>query len=233
VDGLLGTTQQALQLLLTGNPELWTIVGISFSVSFKAIVFTTPVALVLAFVLAYVDFPGNRLLLSMFNSLLSVPTVVVGLLLYMLLSRQGPLGDLKLLFTQTAMMLAQMVLCFPILVALGHAAMQAADRRAWETARTLSAPPWHAMLTVLYEVRFGLIAAVLTGFGRIISEVGASMMVGGNILGYTRNITTAIALETSKGEFAQGVALGLVLLLLAFLLNFLLGYFQGKGKMTA
>ncbi|MDP7630512.1 MAG: ABC transporter permease, partial [SAR324 cluster bacterium] len=113
MDGLLGTTQQALQLLLTGNPELWTIVGISFSVSLKAIVFTTPVALVLAFVLAYVDFPGNRLLLSMFNSLLSVPTVVVGLLLYMLLSRQGPLGDLKLLFTQTAMVVAQMVLCFP------------------------------------------------------------------------------------------------------------------------
>jgi len=233
VDGLLGTTQQALQLLLTGNPELWAIVGISFSVSLKAILFTTPVALVLAFLLANVDFPGNRLLLSVFNSLLSVPTVVVGLLLYMLFSRQGPLGDWKLLFTQTAMVIAQMVLCFPILVALSHSAMQAADRRAWETARTLGAPPWQAMLTVLYEVRFGLIAAILTGFGRIISEVGASMMVGGNILGYTRNITTAIALETSKGEFAQGVALGLVLLLLAFLLNFLLGYFQGKGKMRS
>ena len=205
MDGLLGTTQQALQLLLTGNPELWTIVGVSFSVSLKAIIFTTPVALVLAFVLAYLAFPGNRLLLSVFNSLLSVPTVVVGLLLYLLLSRQGPFGDLKLLFTQTAMVVAQM----------------------------LGAPPWYAMLTVLYEVRFALITAVRTGFGRIISEVGASMMVGGNIMGFTRNITTAIALETSKGEFVQGVALGLVLLLLAFLLNFLLGYFQGKGKLSA
>ena len=225
MDGLLGTTQQALQLLLTGNPELWTIVGISFSVSLKAIVFTTPVAFVLAFVLAYVDFPGNRLLLSMFNSLLSVPTVVVGLLLYMLLSRQGPLGDLKLLFTQTAMMLAQMVLCFPILVALGHAAMQAADRRAWETARTLGAPPWHAMLTVLYEVRFGLIAAVLTGFGRIISEVGASMMVGGNIKYHTRTLATATALETARGEFSRGVAMSLILLAMALIVTFTIAWF--------
>ena len=118
------------------------------------------------------------------------------------------------------------------MVALGYATINAADRRARETSITLGAPWWYTILTVLYEVRFGLLAAVLTGFGRIISEVGISMMVGGNILGYTRNITTAIALETSKGEFAQGIALGIVLLALAFVLTTFLTYVQGKQGMS-
>ncbi len=115
---------------------------------------------------------------------------------------------------------------------MSHSAIQAADRRAWETAITLGAKPWQAMLTLMYEVRFGLIAALVAAFGRIIAEVGSAMMVGGNILDYTRNIPTAIALETSKGEFAQGIALGLVLLLLALILNFALTFLQGKGALA-
>ncbi|MBS1256922.1 MAG: Tungstate uptake system permease protein TupB [Deltaproteobacteria bacterium] len=230
---MLISTQQALHMLLTGDSELWSIVMLSFSVSFKAIILTTPPAMVVAYSLANGNFPGNKFILAVFNSLLSVPTVVIGLLLYVLLTRQGPFGDLRLLFTQTAMVIGQMMLCFPILVALGYAAINAADRRVKETSITLGAPWWFTMLTVLYEVRFGLLAAVLTGFGRIISEVGISMMVGGNILGYTRNITTAIALETSKGEFAQGIALGIVLLLLAFMLTAFLTYVQGKQEITA
>ena len=229
MEGLLLTIQQALQLLLYGDAELWAIVLLSFSVSIKAISLTTPLALLLAFSLAYGNYPGVRIILAFFNSLLSVPTVVVGLFLYVLLTRQGPFGDLRLLFTQSAMVIGQMILCFPILVALGYAAIQAADVRVWETARTLGAPRWHIILTIFYEVRYGLLAAVLTGFGRVISEVGISMMVGGNIMGYTRNITTAIALETSKGEFAQGIALGFVLLSLAFLLTALLSYIQSKN----
>ncbi|MEE9287787.1 MAG: ABC transporter permease, partial [Gammaproteobacteria bacterium] len=106
------------------------------------------------------------------------------------------------------------------------------DRRAWETALTLGAAPWRAMVTLMHEVRFGLIAAIVAGFGRIIAEVGSSMMVGGNILHYTRNIPTAIVLETSKGEFTQGIALGIVLLLLALVLNFTLTFVQGKGEIT-
>ena len=131
------------------------------------------------------------------------------------------------------MVIGQVALCFPILVAMGHTAFQSADKRAWETARTLGATPLHALFTVMREVRFGLLAALLAAYGRIIAEVGASMMLGGNILHYTRNIPTAIALETSKGEFAQGIALGLVLLLLAFILNASLHYFQGKGQVVA
>ena len=129
------------------------------------------------------------------------------------------------------MVIGQIILCFPLLVAISHSALQAADRRAWETAVTLGARPWQAMLTVMYEVRYGLIAALIAAFGRVIAEVGASMMIGGNILNYTRNITTAIALETSKGAFAQGIALGFILLLAALLLNISLTTMQGKGAM--
>jgi tungstate transport system permease protein len=144
-----------------------------------------------------------------------------------------PLGDLQLLFTHSSMIIGQILLSFPLLVALSHAAFQAADRRVWETSVTLGAKPYRAFMTLLHEIRFGLIAALLAGFGRIIAEVGCSMMVGGNILGYTRNIPTAIALETTKGEFAQAIALGMVLLALALLLNGLLAFFQGRGEMAS
>jgi len=225
-------TTDAIRLLLAGDAGLWEIVGISFRVSTTAILVATPPALAIAFLLAFMRFPGRRLLISIFSTLLSVPAVVVGLTVYILLSRQGPLGEWRLLFTQTAMVIGQVALCLPILVAMGHSALQAIDRRAWETARTLGAGPLRATVTVMHEVRFGLVAALLAAYGRIIAEVGASMMLGGNILHYTRNIPTAIALETSKGEFAQGIALGIVLIILAFTLNGLLHYFQGKGQVT-
>ena len=232
MNSLSEATREAVALLLSGDTALWEIIGISFRVSGLAILITTPVALLTAFALAFGRFPGRRILISTFSTLLSVPAVVVGLTFYILLSRQGPLGDWRLLFTQTAMVFGQVALCFPILVAMGHSALQAADRRAWETARTLGANPLRALFTVMNEVRFGLLAALLAGFGRIVAEVGASMMLGGNILHYTRNIPTAIALETSKGQFAQGIALGIVLIFLAFALNASLQYFQGKGHIT-
>ena len=223
-------TSNALFLLISGDAELWKIVAISFQVSITAILIATPPALLTAFVLAYGRFPGRRVLISLFSTLLSIPAVVIGLTFYLLLSRQGPLGEWRLLFTQTAMILGQIALSFPILVAMGHSALQSADRRAWETALTLGANPPRAVATVMWEVRFGLLAALLAAFGRIIAEVGASMMLGGNILNYTRNIPTAIALETSKGEFAQGIALGIVLLALSFTLNALFYHLRGGGQ---
>lgn len=225
-------TLSALQLLFSGDREIWDIVGISFRVSMTALAFSTPPALILAFALAYGNFPGRRFLISVFSTLLSVPAVVVGLTLYIVLSRQGPLGDLRLLFTQTAMVLGQIVLVFPLLVAMSHSSLQASDHRAWETARMLGASPTRAFFAILFEIRFGLMAAFLAGFGRIIAEVGASMMLGGNILHHTRNIPTAIALETSKGEFTQGIALGIVLLVMSFSLNLSLHYFQGRGHIA-
>lgn len=232
MDALISHTLQAFELLITGDSELWQIVAISFRVSTSALALAVFPALLIAFALAYADFPGRRLLISVFSTLMSVPAVVVGLTLYLVLSREGPLGDLRLLFTQTAMVLGQFALAFPLLVSMCHASLQASDRRAWETARMLGASKTRSFFTVLFEVRFGLMAALLAAFGRIIAEVGASMMLGGNILNYTRNIPTAIALETSKGEFAQGIALGMVLLLMAFTLNILLQYFQGRGHIA-
>ena len=227
------STQQALILLFGGDPDLWVIIGISFKVSLTALLIATPFAIAMAFLLAFGRFPGRRLLITMFNTLLSFPAVVVGLTFYIVLSRQGPLGEWQLLFTQPAMVIGQIALALPILIAMGHSSLQATDRRAWETARTLGASRTRAMMTLMREARFGLLAALLAAFGRIIAEVGASMMLGGNILHYTRNIPTAIALETSKGEFAQGIALGLVLLIMAFLLNGLLQVVQGKGRPVA
>jgi tungstate transport system permease protein len=161
-----------------------------------------------------------------------VPTVVVGLVLFMLLSRSGPLGELRLLFTQRAMILGQILLAMPVLTAMLHSTLQSIDQRAWETARQLGAGWWQSLWVLLREARFGVIAAVLAAFGRIIAEVGSAVMIGGNIEHFTRTITTAIALETLKGEFAQGLALGLVLLLLALVLNVLLGVMRGRGHQT-
>ncbi|PWQ96079.1 ABC transporter permease [Leucothrix pacifica] len=223
---------EAIALLLSGDPALWEIIGISFTVSGTAILLAVMPAMVLGFALAFYQFPGRRLIIALSNTMLSVPAVVVGLTFYLLLSRQGPLGDMRLLFTQTAMVIGQIALAFPLLVAMSHSAFQAVDRRAWETAITIGQSSLGALFLIVREARFALLAAVLAGFGRIIAEVGASMMLGGNILHYTRNIPTAIALETSKGDFAQGIALGIVLLVLAFSLNILLHLFQGKGVLS-
>ena len=221
----------AFELLLSGDQTIWEIISLSFSVSLSAIAIASPLALILAFFLAFFQFPLRRTLIALFNTFMSVPAVVIGLTLYLLLSRSGPLGELKLLFTNKAMIIGQILLSFPLLVAMAHAAFQAADRRAWETAITLGAKPWRAFFTLMFEVRFGLIAAVVAGFGRVIAEIGCSMMVGGNILHATRNIPTAIALETSKGEFAQGIALGVVLLIMSLSLNAGVSLFQGKGEL--
>lgn len=233
MDEIFAASSKAASLLFAGDPQLWSIIAVSLSVSLRAILYATPLAIGLAFALAYFRFPGRRVWIVTFNTLMAVPAVVVGLTVYLCLSRAGPLGDLHLLFTQQAMIIGQFLLCFPLLVAMSHAAFQSRDQRAWETALTLGANPWHALRTVVYEVRFGLIAAIVAAFGRIVAEVGCSMMVGGNILHHTRNIPTAIALETSKGSFAQGIALGAVLLLFALTLNLTLNLLQGSGEIHA
>lgn len=231
MDSISTASLHAVYLLFAGDTELWNIIGISFSVSLRAILIAAPLAILLAFTMAYHRFYGRRVLIYIFNTLLSVPAVVIGLTLYILLSRSGPLGDLKLLFTQDAMIIGQIILCMPLILIMSHTTFQSTDRRIWETARTLGASRTQAMLTVIYEMRFGLLAALIAGFGRIIAEVGCSMMIGGNILHHTRNIPTAIALETSKGDFSQGIALGIVLLVMAMLLNLSLSLLQGRGEM--
>ncbi len=224
-----GPTGAALGLLAKGDPELWRVIFTSLGCSLIALVLISPPAIGVGFLIAKITFPGRRALVVLVQALLSFPTVVIGLVIYMLLSRQGPLGFLKLLFTPEAMIIGYMVIAFPVLVVFTLSAVQGADPRIYETARSLGAGRWHAALATLFEVRFGIMAAVFNGFGRVVSEVGCSIMVGGNIAGLTRNIPTAIALETSKGEFAQGIALGFVLIVVAIGINVALAWLQGRG----
>lgn len=223
-------TSHAIMLIISADAALWEIIFTSLRVSTSAILIATLPCIIIGFCLSYFDFAGRRLLISVFNTLMAVPAVVVGLVVFMLLSRQGPFGDLKLLFTQSAMIIAQIFMAIPILVSFSHAAFQSADIRAFETTRTFGLSSIRCFFIFLGEVKFGIYAAFIAAYGRILAEIGASLMVGGNILHYTRNITTAIGLETSKGNFAQGIALGIILLLIALGLNLLLTLFQGKGS---
>ncbi len=226
---MLAATRDAFTLLLSGDAQLWRIIWISLKTSMAALLLAAPLAVGLGYAIAAFHFPGRRLVIWLVQAALSLPTVLVGLLLYLMLSRQGLFGPLQLLFTQSGVVLGQVVIALPVLVAFTLAAVQAADPRFAETAIALGASRWRTMLTVLHEVRFGVMAAVISGFGRVISEVGCALMVGGNIAGETRTITTAIALETSKGEFAQGIALGIVLVALALLMNGALMVLQGDA----
>ncbi len=227
---LLDTTREAFRLLFSGDPVLWNIIWISLKTSVVGLLAATPLALAVGYALGSHHFPGRRILIWLTQAALSLPTVLVGLLLYLLLSRQGFLGSLQWLFTQPGIIVGQALIALPVLTAFTLAAVQAADPRLAETAITLGASRLRVMWTVLHEVRFGVMAALINGFGRVISEVGSALMIGGNIAGETRTITTAIALETSKGEFAQGIALGIVLVSIALVINAALVLLQGDAR---
>jgi tungstate transport system permease protein len=227
--GLLDATTDAFMLLFTGDAALWNIIWVSLKTSLIGLALAAPPAVALGYVIAMHRFPGRRMAIWLAQAALSLPTVLIGLLLYLLLSRHGVLGSLQWLFSQPGIVLGQCVIALPVLVAFTLAAVQGADPRYAETAIALGASRARVMATLLYEVRFGVMAAVISGFGRVISEVGCALMVGGNIEGQTRTITTAIALETSKGEFAQGIALGIVLVTIALLMNGALMLLQGEA----
>ncbi len=222
-------TRQAFALLVTGDAKLWGIIWVSLWVAVLAIAVTAPVAIAGGWALAKLKFAGRRAIVVLMQALLSFPTVVIGLVIYLLLSRRGPLGVFELLFTPWAIMLGYIVIALPILIVFTVSAVQGADPRIYETARSLGARPLRAALTTLWEVRFAVMAGIVNAFGRVVSEVGCALMVGGNIAGLTRNIPTAIALETAKGEFAQGIALGMVLVVLAIGINVMLAWLQGRG----
>jgi len=225
---LWGGIKGAAVLIIRLDAEVFRTVLLSLRISLTATLIASLIGIPVGFLISTHEFPFKRTIITVFNTLMSLPTVVVGLFLYSLLSKQGPFGPLGLLFTPTAMVIGQFILATPIVVALTISAIQAMDPRAKITAMTLGAGPLRTALTVLSEARFALTAAVIAGFGRVIAEVGAAMMVGGNIKGYTRTMTTAIALETAKGEFAFGLALGCILLFVAFAVNILFHYFQLK-----
>ncbi len=227
---LIDTIGTAFALLFSGDETLLEIIWVSLKTSMIALVVATPVAVMTGYVIASHTFFGRRIAIWLAQAALSLPTVLIGLLLYLSLSRQGPLGGLHWLFTQPGIIAGQVLIVMPVMIAFSLAAIQAADPRLAETAISLGASRWKVMRTVLHEVRFGVMAAIISGFGRAIAEVGCAIMVGGNIAGETRTITTAIALETSKGEFAQGIALGIVLLAIALIINAALVLLQGDPR---
>ncbi len=220
----------ALRLVITFDPELVRIIALSLEVSGLALLCATILGLPLGALLALKRFPLRSLVLTFLNTGMGLPPVVVGLFLYLILSRSGPLGFLALLYTPSAMVIAQTILAFPIVASLSHAAIVGVDPIIRNAARTLGATPRQEAVTMVLEARYGILAAVIAAFGRVSAEVGAVLMVGGNIANYTRVMTTTIALETDKGNFDLGIALGVILLTLSLLVNFGLRAVQRWGR---
>lgn len=209
----------ALGLLLTGDSALWAIVGLSLQVSLTAVFISCLIGLPAGAALAVGRFPGRSSLLVLTNTLMGLPPVVVGLLVYLMLSNAGPLGPLQLLYTPTAMIIAQTILVTPIVAALSRQIIEDLHKEYHEHLTALGLSRLQSLPTLIWDARFGLITVGLAGFGRASAEVGAVMIVGGNINHVTRVMTTSIALETSKGNLAFAVGLGVVLLLLAVIVN--------------
>lgn len=228
MDFLIESLRSALALVLAADAEVVHAVWTSLYTSGSAIFLAALIGIPAGAGLGLSRFPGRRMVLTGLNTLMALPTVVIGLVLFGFFSRQGPLGSLGLLFTPTALIIGQMVLATPIVANYTVAAVAGADPRIMNTALTLGASRLRATWQLLLEIRFGIIAAIVAGFGRVIAEVGVAMMLGGNIRGYTRTMTTAIALETSKGEFAFGLALGIVLIVVALGVNLFLNLLQQR-----
>jgi len=219
---------RALELVVTLDPEVMEIAGRSLSVSVTSTLLASLICLPLGSLIHFSRFRGKRFLIGLIQTFYSVPTVAIGLFVFVLFSRAGPLGGLGILFTPTAMVLGQVLLITPILLGLTISALSGLDRAVVDTARSLGASGWQMALVVVREARFAIVAAVIMGFGRAISEVGIALMVGGNIRGFTRVITTAISLETSKGDVELAMALGIILLCLALLVNIILSRLQQR-----
>ena len=228
MDYLLTSLGAALGMIINLNQDVASAVWVSLYTSLLAIVIAALIGIPIGAAIGLGRFPGRRLLTTLLNTLMALPTVVVGLVLFGLFSRQGPLGPLGLLFTPWAMIAGQVVLAIPIVANYTLAAVAGADPRILPTALTLGAGRLRGAWQLLLEVRFGMMAAIVAGFGRVIAEVGVAMMLGGNIRGTTRTMTTAIALETSKGEFAFGLALGIVLMSVALIINLFLNLLQQR-----
>lgn len=219
---------EALRLIITLDPEIMQVVARSLAISCSAVLLSCVVSLPAGFLIGTGKFRGRNLVEAVLATLLSLPTVVIGLLVYSFISRRGLLGPLGLLYTPYAMVIGQVILASPIIAALTASAVKGIDRQVRETALTLGANRIQTVLAVFWEARFVLLTAVVAGFGRVIAEVGSAMMIGGNIRGYTRVMTTALYLETTRGEFGNALALGIILLMVALSVNIFLHAMQRK-----
>ena len=227
MDTVLG---EALHLIFTGNREVYFIAYTSLRISLTSTFFAALISIPAGVLLHFSAFPFKRPLISVLHALMALPTVVVGLLVFSFISRSGPLGGLDLLFNPSAVVVGQVILASPILTSLVYSGLSKMDPRFHETLVTLGARRKDVLTASLTEARFVIISAVLAGFGRVIGEVGVSMMLGGNIRWYTRTMTTSIALETSKGDFELGLSLGLILMVIALLVNAATHTFVRSGE---
>ena len=231
MDSILEGFRRAFLLIVHLDPELLKIIFLSIEVSGLALLIATMFGLPVGAVIGLKKFPGRGLIISMLNSFMGLPPVVVGLFVYLIISRSGPLGFMGLLYSPSAMIIAQTILAFPIVAALSHSSLIKGDPLIKQASMTLGATPLQVSMTVMNEARYGIMAAVIAALGRVMAEVGAILIVGGNIAGYTRVMTTTIALETDKGEFELAIALGIILLLISFLINIVLYLIQKKGAL--
>jgi tungstate transport system permease protein len=226
---LIDAFHKAFSLIIHLNVGLLEIILLSLRVSGTALALAAAAGLPLAVVLGMRKFMGRDTLISLLNTFMGLPPVVVGLFVYLLLSRSGPLGFMGLLYTPSAMIAAQTLLAFPIVVSLCHSAIVSVDPVIRQAAITLGATPAQVAVTVMNEARYGILSGIIAAFGRVMAEVGAILIVGGNIAGYTRVMTTTIALETDKGNFELALALGILLLVISLGINFILHAVQKKG----
>ncbi|MFZ2630949.1 MAG: ABC transporter permease [Desulfosalsimonadaceae bacterium] len=219
----------AFGLLMVLDSELIEIVRVSLNVSLTSTVIAGIIGMPAGFVISTGEFPLKRAVITILNTLLALPTVVIGLFVYALISRNGVFGVYDLLYTQKAIIIGQIILIIPIVTTFTISAISRIDARYRKTAMTLGADQFQTALVILKEARFGITAAIIAAFGRVISEIGICMMLGGNISGYTRTMTTAMALQYDKGEFVLAIALGIILLAISLAVNVTLTYFQGKS----
>jgi tungstate transport system permease protein len=219
---------KAIQLIVTLDPEVLKITARTLAISISSTIIATLICLPLGSLINFNNFHGKRTLINFIQTFYSVPTVAVGLLVFLLFSRAGPLGFLELLFTPTIMVIGQVILISPIILGLTISALSGVDKIAHETAVAMGASQFQATTIVIREARFAIYSTIIMGFGRAISEVGLALMVGGNIRGYTRVMTTAISLETSKGDIVLSIALGIILISLALIINFALNRLQQR-----
>jgi tungstate transport system permease protein len=209
---------QAVNLIITLNPDVMQIALLSLYISLSATILATCISIPIGGVIHFHEFRGKGILLTIIQTLYSVPTVVVGLIIYLMISRSGPLGFFGLLFTPEGMILGQTVLIIPIMLGLVITALGGIDRNIRDTLLSLGATEFQSIFQIVREARFAILSAVILGFGRAISEVGVAMMIGGNIAGETRVLTTAIALQTGMGDFPFSIALGIILLTIALVI---------------
>ena len=223
----------AFSLIIGLNAELLGIILLSLKVSGSALIIATLIGLPLASLLGFKRFRLKGLIISLLHTFMGLPPVVVGLLVYLLLSRSGPLGFLALLYSPSAMIIAQSILAFPIVAALSHSAIVGVNPVITQASLTLGATPYQVSMTIIREARYGIMSGIIAAFGRVMAEVGAILIVGGNIAGFTRVMTTTIALETDKGNFELALALGIILLTISLVINSAVHIVQQKGATGA